>query len=104
MTFATFDDDDTYRPKLPHLWERTPSHAPTPAFFGRQCTPSVFCPSPAPEEVLDERLSPPHQTQSSELGFLQVVEQEDGEIQDGQPSCINYLIEWKVTLNNRVVA
>lgn len=44
MTYTAFIDDDTYRPELPGLWEQTPSYASTPGYFGRECTPSVFCP------------------------------------------------------------
>ncbi|KAJ5500643.1 hypothetical protein N7453_009694 [Penicillium expansum] len=38
------------------------------------------------------------------MGFLPVVEHEDGGTWDGQSTnCIHYQIEWRVTLNNRVV-
>jgi hypothetical protein len=38
------------------------------------------------------------------VGFLPVVEHEDGGTWDGQSTnCIHYQIEWRVTLNNRVV-
>lgn len=36
MTYFPFNDDDTYRPELPDLWERTPSYAPTPGHPDRE--------------------------------------------------------------------
>ncbi|OQE62923.1 hypothetical protein PENNAL_c0256G06018 [Penicillium nalgiovense] len=102
MTYTPFDtDDDTHRPDL---WGRTPLYAPTPGYYlDRESIPSV-CPSPSPDEILNERSSPLHQPQTREVGFLPVVEHEDGGTWDGQSTnCIHYQIEWRVTLNNRVV-
>lgn len=105
MNYTALDDDDTYRPELPNLWERTPSYAPNPGYFGRECTPSVIWSSPDPEEIVDERSSPSYESQFNQLGFMPVTEREDRRIPNGQPpNCINYLIEWKVILNNRLVA
>lgn len=97
MTYTPSGCEDTYRPELSDFWERTPSYAPTPGYLDHQCTPSVFCPSPGPEES-SVHLQP---SQSNEL--LPVVEQNRG-TWDGQSSnCVHYQIEWKVTLNNRAV-
>lgn len=70
---------------------------PTPGYLDRESIPSV-CPSRSSEEILDERPFPLHQPRSSEVGFLPVVEQEDGGIWDGQSTnSIHYQIEWGVT-------
>jgi hypothetical protein len=102
MTYIPFDnDDDSYRPDP---WGQTPLYAPTPGYYlDRESIPSV-CLSPIPEEILNERSSPLHQSQSNGVSVLPVVEQDDGGTWDGQPTnCIHYQIEWRVTLNNRVV-
>ena len=102
MTYTPFDnDDDTHRPDLS---VRAPLYAPTPGYYlDRESIPSV-CPSPSPEEILNERSFPLYQPQTSGVGFLLVVEYENGGTWDGQSAnCIQYQIEWKVTLNNRVV-
>ncbi|CAI7580189.1 unnamed protein product [Penicillium pancosmium] len=86
MTYTPFNDDYTYRPELPDLWERTPSYAPTPGFFDRGDTPSVICSSPDPEDLIP------------------VAECQVGSSWNEQsPNCIHYQIEWRVKLNNRVV-
>lgn len=102
MTYTPFDDD--YDTNQPDLRGRTPLYAPTPGYYlDRESIPSV-CPSPSPEEILNEHPSPLHQPLSDEAGFLPVIDQEDGGTWDGQSvNCIHYQIEWRVTLNNRVV-
>lgn len=105
MTYTPFNDNDgTYRPELPDLWERTPSYAPTPGYLHREWTPSVICPSPGAEEIVHGR-SPSLQSYPSEpLSFHPAVEGEDGSAWNEQASdCIHYQIEWRVKLNNRVV-
>lgn len=76
MTYTPFDDDDTYRPKLPDITERTPSYAPTPGYWDREWMPSVICLS-LPEEI-DDRSSPLLRPQFHQLGALPVAEREDG--------------------------
>lgn len=77
ITSTTPDNNDTYRPQLPNLWERTPSYAPTPGYLDREYTPSVIYPSPDPEQIDDKRLSRVHRSQSDQLGFLPVVKREN---------------------------
>jgi hypothetical protein len=80
-----------------------PLPLPPDYYLDREPIPSV-CPSPSPEEIVNERSSPLHQPLTSEVGLLPVVECEDGR-NVGWTSCklYQYQIEWKVTLNNRVV-
>lgn len=92
MTYTPFgDDDDTHRP----IYGVRLFCTPHPRLLG----PWIHvCPSRSSEEILDERPSPLHQPRSSEVGFLPVVEQEDGGIWDGQSTnSIHYQIEWGVT-------
>lgn len=44
------------------------------------------------------------QSQPGQLGFLDEADSNNGGTDDEQPSCLLYLIEWKVTLNKRVLA
>lgn len=76
---------------------------PTPGYLDRECTPSVICPSPDYEDLVDERSSPyrnlsglPRVHPFSSRGY-------DSAWDEQSPDCIHYLIEWKAKLNNRVV-
>ena len=104
MTYSPLNVDDASRFRPLDPWDRTPSqYAPTPGRFGRTPTPSVFCPSP--DCTPDERSTPLQQPQPDQLGLLQLADWEEGRPYAEQPpTCIHYLIEWRVTLNNRVVA
>jgi len=83
-------------------WEWTPSYAPTPGDFGREWTPSV-CPSPA--YTYSDRSSPSHRPAPDCLGFLDDTELNWGRTyNEDTPKSIDYLVEWKVTLNNRILA
>ncbi|THC94767.1 hypothetical protein EYZ11_005759 [Aspergillus tanneri] len=78
-------------------WERTPSYAPTPGDFGRERTPSVYCPSP--NHTYGEPSTPLRRTGSGRLGFLDEAEFNSGGTYDeDHPSSIYYLIEWKAQL------
>lgn len=102
MAYTAFDNDDVYQPRLPDLWDQTPSYAPTP---GREWTPSVMCSSPDPERIVSERSSPPQQTQSGQLGFMREEELVGGGTHEERRLIyIHYQIEWRVKLNNRVMA
>jgi hypothetical protein len=100
----TFSSCNNYASQLQPLdpWERTPSYAPTPGNFDREQTSSIF--SLSPDRVPDERPDPLHQHLPNRLDFLQVDDRGSGGANDEQPpNCIRYLVEWKVTLNNRVM-
>ncbi|KAJ5256672.1 hypothetical protein N7478_012776 [Penicillium angulare] len=89
------------------LWDDASQYAPTPG---------NFCRSPAslsdigysnvdPAPSID--YAPPQQTSlpKNTLPLLQFSDWEEGRTYDEDPpTCIHYLIEWKVTLNNRTVA
>ncbi|CAI7609528.1 unnamed protein product [Penicillium viridicatum] len=102
MTYIPLDnDDDSCRPDL---WGQTPLYAPTPGYyFDRESVPSV-CESPNPEETLNKCSYPLHLSQPNGSSILPVVEQDNGGTWNRQPTnCIHYQIEWRVTLNNRLV-
>ncbi|KAI2734473.1 hypothetical protein DTO013E5_9156 [Penicillium roqueforti] len=102
MAYAAFDNDDTYQPRLSDLWDQTPSYAPTP---GREWTPSIMCSSTDPERIFSECSSPLHQPQSDQLGFMREDEVDVGGTHEEQRlNYVHYKIEWRVKLNNRVVA
>lgn len=83
-------------------WERTPSYAPTPGNFGRGSTPSEYCLSP--NRIIGGRSTPSGHSESRHLGFLEESEYHEGTYDENSPASIKYLIEWKVTLNNRILA
>ena len=83
-------------------WERTPSYAPTPGDFGRERTPSKYCLSL--NHTYGGGSTPLGHPESCRLGFLDKSEYHDGTYSEGSPSSIIYLIEWKVTLNNQILA
>ena len=83
-------------------WEKTPPYAPTPGDFGRERTPSEYCLSL--NHTYGGGSTPLGHPESCRLGFLDEPEYHDGTYNEGSPSSIIYLIEWKVTLNNRILA
>lgn len=97
MTYTHFNNDDTYR------FERTPSYAPTPGYFDRECTSSVICPSPAHEDLVDERSSSYQHPSGQPRGYPFTRRDCDNVWDEQSPDCIHYQIEWKAKLNNRVV-
>ena len=80
-------------------WERSPLYCPTPGDFSRERTASEYSFSPH-----GERSTPLPQSQPGRLLFLDHVKSDDGATDDEHPSYIPYIIEWRVTLNNRVLA
>lgn len=72
-------------------WEQTPLHAPTPGYFDRERTPSVYCPSP--NRTYGERSTPLPQPEPSQLGFLDEAECNRGTYNEDSLTSINYLIE-----------
>ena len=83
-------------------WEQTPSYAPTPGNFGHEHTPSRYSPSP---NHGNRRSTPLRHTSPAQQNFIQGSEWDYGRADgEDQPTFIQYMIEWRVTLNNRVVA
>lgn len=98
MTYTHLNNDyESYR------LERTPSYAPTPGYLDREYTPSVICPSPDQEDLLDQRsTSCRHQSGPAVINPLVRCDY-DNAWDEQSPGCIHYQIEWKAKLNNRVV-
>lgn len=94
-------DDATHFQTL-DTWDRTPSYAPTPGYFNRSPTPSVY--SPPPDQIPVEHLNTPRQPSIDRLGFIPLAVWDKRRAYDDQPPiCIHYLVEWRITINNRVI-
>jgi hypothetical protein len=83
-------------------WGQSPSYAPTSGDFGRERTPSVY--SLSPNHLFGEHSTPLPQSQPSRLRFLDNLESDNGATDDEHPTYMPYVIEWRVTLNNQVLA
>jgi hypothetical protein len=104
MAVSALDDENTLDPKFPRPWDTTPSCPPTPGFFGGGWTPSPGYASPEPEQRVEDR-SPP----TDPIRLTHLVEPDDDDERAGSEhlsdcSRYTYLIEWRVTLNHRVIA
>lgn len=93
---------DSYIASQAGSCERSLSYAPTPGNFGREYTPSEngFSPyhqfSGRSTPVPQSQLTQPHFLNDSGFGITTT--------DDGHQSYIPYIIEWRITLNNRVLA
>lgn len=88
-------------------WDDTSQYVPTPGKFYRSLsTPSEISrtnidPASPVDYASPQQIAP----QKNSLPLLQFGDWEEGRVYDEDPpTCIHYLIEWKVTLNNRTVA
>ena len=110
MTFSSLVSHDDYgvqQSTALDQWVNTSQYAPTPGNFRSSPTsPSnISCINVDPIFPVD--YESPQQTvlQKNSLPLLQFGDWEEGRTYDEDPpTCIHYLIEWKVTLNNRMVA
>lgn len=102
MAVSILDDADTFEPQFPRPRDTTPSCPPTPGFFSGAWTPSQGYASPEPGRV-DDASQPTDPVRLSHL-----AEEHDDERAGGEHildcSRYRYLIEWRVTLNHRVIA
>ncbi|KAK2762260.1 hypothetical protein FQN54_001270 [Arachnomyces sp. PD_36] len=93
MSYTPSNTGDAPQTQPLDSWYQGWEDAPTPGYFTHTPAPSV--PDPSPDDVPD----PDH------LGFVPLNDWDEERSYDEQPpTCIHYLIEWKVTLNNRLVA
>lgn len=97
-------DDEYSQPYFLRSSDRTPSYAPTPGYFSRLGSPSEGCPSPESRRAADEHSFALEQ--ADPVSSPHVVEQHDERSIGEQPDRNHYmsLIEWRVTLNHRVIA
>ncbi|KAK2794195.1 hypothetical protein FQN50_009940 [Emmonsiellopsis sp. PD_5] len=74
--------------------DQTYHYAPTPGYFEPLATPSIF-----------SLASSTQQPSPDKIELLQLSDWEEGrDYKEDPPTTIHYSIEWKVTINNRVVA
>lgn len=103
MPHSASNEYDNFQSGFLRSCDSTPSYVPSPGFFSPAWAPSVGCASPDREQVADEGSSQSRQIQPDPEVVEETVEYE-GRTSSEQPlDCIEYLIEWRVTLNRRVV-
>ncbi|CAG8428374.1 unnamed protein product [Penicillium salamii] len=94
------DDCDVQRGVTLDPWDNTSQYAPTPG----NLRPSS---NSSPDGTFPFNPASPQENaaQDNSLPLLQFGDWEEGRAYDEDPpACIHYLIEWKITLNNRTVA
>ncbi|CAG7980453.1 unnamed protein product [Penicillium salamii] len=103
MSYHTGHFEELSQPEPIDSWETSPLYAPTPGIFDWTTSP-VTC-SPLPSQVLDgSQSTPPQEPQIYRLDFIRFPDWDKEKPYDEQPpTCIHYLIEWKVTLNSKVI-
>lgn len=102
MTQSTYNDNYVSQLEEVEAWEHDSQYAPTPGYF-HGATPSTF--SPCPSSVKENGPVLVSQSQPDTLRLLQLSKWEEGrDYNKYPPTYIHYLIEWRVTVNNRVVA
>ncbi|KAF3404054.1 hypothetical protein F1880_010328, partial [Penicillium rolfsii] len=82
---------------------QSPLFAPTPG-YGFCQTPSVMNPM-SPENRLGDDFSAQDQSpQLSQIPLLQLSDWEEGRLyNEHPPTCLHYLVVWKVTFNNKTI-
>ncbi|KAJ5092107.1 hypothetical protein NUU61_006977 [Penicillium alfredii] len=82
MTQSRYYIDDTYRSEGVEPWDETSEYAPTPGYFRSPTTAPLYL-------VLDY--------------FSYLSGKRWGVYEEEPPSCIHYIIEWRVTINKKIV-
>ena len=80
----------------------TPSYAHTPGYCGREWTPSLGCASPGLEQRVDGHSQPTVPANPIHIHLVEEVRGSSEQRPDGIG--YNYLAEWRITLNHRVIA
>lgn len=100
MAASAVDKENTFDPQFPRPWDTTPSYAPTPGYICRHWTPSLGGASPEPERRVDGHSQP-----TVPVSPIHLVEEERGSGEQRSDGIrYTYLVEWRVTLNHRVIA
>lgn len=104
MTTDSYRNNDDFGPYDLDPMDRDSQYAPTPDYSGG--TPASRCGlSPSPDHYSENRLEDQSQHQPERPRLLQLSEWHDGMLSDELPaSCIQYTIEWKVTVNKKVIS
>lgn len=99
MAASALDEDNTFDTQFPRPWDTTPSYAPTPGYIGGDWTPSLGCASPEPGQRVNSCPRP-----TGPVSPIHLVD-DDGTSGAQRSDRIEYtyLVEWRVTLNHRVI-
>ncbi|KAH8434447.1 uncharacterized protein LDX57_012094 [Aspergillus melleus] len=107
MTASSLVSHDDYGVQHLDPWVDTSQYAPTPGNFRwSTASPSdISCINVEPVSPVDYASPRQPASQKNSLPLLQYGDWGEGRTYDEDPpTCIHYLIEWKITLNNRTVA
>jgi hypothetical protein len=104
MTTDSYPDERDFQLRNLEAGDQDSQYAPTPGYYGR--TPASSCGlCPSPEYHSEHDLEDLSQHQPERPRLLQLSEWHDGMLSDELPAnCIQYTIEWKVTVNKKVLS